>query len=248
MGKLYVIKDESGGAATHPITIMPYAGDTIDGESGLVISQDFGCAEIYADPYNLKWRVSSNDSEYLLVSGANIGATIEPQQFQNGIIASNEKGIALQIVGGIVDGGSQCYTALADATADTDAMNRQSCDARYERLATGRSVTEISYASSSGTLWTPTAACIIEEIRIVRTTAWNGSPTLTIGHAGDADWLTLNAQAKLTTAIPAGELAGVETIRCNVYVDATRPVTATWAQGGANAGAGYIVLTYMPLT
>lgn len=41
--------------------------------------------------------------------------------------------IALQIDGGIVDGGSQRYTDLADAVADTDALNRRSADLRYGR-------------------------------------------------------------------------------------------------------------------
>ena len=115
-------------------------------------------------------------------------------------------------------------------------------------LDAGRVVTAISYTSSTGTIWTPSAACIITQCMIIRTTAWDGAPSLTIGHAGDADWLTIAAQARLTTAVPAGELAGVETINCNAYVDGTRPVTATWAQGGASAGAGYIVISYIPLT
>ena len=42
-------------------------------------------------------------------------------------------GTALQISGGIVDGGSQRYTNLADATAATDALNRQTGDLRYGR-------------------------------------------------------------------------------------------------------------------
>jgi len=40
---------------------------------------------------------------------------------------------ALQIVGGIVDGGSQRYTNAADATAATDLVNRQTGDLRYGR-------------------------------------------------------------------------------------------------------------------
>ena len=42
---------------------------------------------------------------------------------------------ALQIIGGIVDGGSQRYTALADAAADTDALNRRTADGRYAGMA-----------------------------------------------------------------------------------------------------------------
>ena len=55
-----------------------------------------------------------------------------------GVIAEGEAASgtpALVIRNGIVDGGSQRYTALADATSDTDALNRQTGDARYAPLA-----------------------------------------------------------------------------------------------------------------
>jgi len=45
---------------------------------------------------------------------------------------------ALQISGGIVDGGSQRYTAMGDATAATDGLNRQTGDGRYALIASGR--------------------------------------------------------------------------------------------------------------
>jgi len=45
--------------------------------------------------------------------------------------------LALKIVGGKVDGGSQRYTAMGDATAATDGLNRQSGDARYTGITTG---------------------------------------------------------------------------------------------------------------
>lgn len=57
-----------------------------------------------------------------------------------GILANgsgNAASIALQISGGIVDGGSQRYTNLADATAATDALNRQTGDGRYCLQSTG---------------------------------------------------------------------------------------------------------------
>jgi len=121
-------------------------------------------------------------------------------------------------------------------------------DDRYELLASGRVNIAISYTSSTGTIWTPSAAVIITQCMIIRTTAWDGAPSLTVGKSGTPTWLTLAAQAKLTTALPAGELAGVETINCRVYANATTPVVATWDQGGASAGAGYIVIGYLPLT
>lgn len=51
-GKLYIIKDEDGNAATNNITILPAAGETIDGESELVISNDDGSASIYSNGEN----------------------------------------------------------------------------------------------------------------------------------------------------------------------------------------------------
>lgn len=58
-------------------------------------------------------------------------------------------GTALKISGGIVDGGGQRYTALADATAATDALNRQTGDARYPLRSDGWSG---SFASGSNVL------------------------------------------------------------------------------------------------
>lgn len=51
-GKLYIIKDEDGSAATNNITILPASGETIDGESSLVISVDDGSASIYSNGEN----------------------------------------------------------------------------------------------------------------------------------------------------------------------------------------------------
>lgn len=45
---------------------------------------------------------------------------------------------ALKISGGFVDGGSQRYTAMGDATAATDGLNRQTGDGRYALIASGR--------------------------------------------------------------------------------------------------------------
>jgi len=52
-------------------------------------------------------------------------------------VAEGTAQVALEISGGFVDGGSQRYTTLADAVADTDALNRQSGDARYTGITTG---------------------------------------------------------------------------------------------------------------
>jgi hypothetical protein len=50
-GRVLIIKDESGGAATHNITITPEA-ETIDGAASIVIDQNYGCVHIYSDGSN----------------------------------------------------------------------------------------------------------------------------------------------------------------------------------------------------
>jgi len=47
-GKVYIIKDQSGGAGTNNITVSPASG-TIDGGASLVISSDYGELVVYSD-------------------------------------------------------------------------------------------------------------------------------------------------------------------------------------------------------
>lgn len=50
-GKFYIIKDISGTAATNNISIVPLSG-TIDGAASLVISFNYGVAQVYSDGTN----------------------------------------------------------------------------------------------------------------------------------------------------------------------------------------------------
>jgi hypothetical protein len=45
-GRVYVIKDESGGAATQPITVKAKAGETIDGAGTLTITANYGVVRV----------------------------------------------------------------------------------------------------------------------------------------------------------------------------------------------------------
>ena len=53
-GKIYIIKDESGAAATHPITITSQvpATNKIDGASSVTISSNYGVVRLYASSNN----------------------------------------------------------------------------------------------------------------------------------------------------------------------------------------------------
>jgi hypothetical protein len=45
-GRVYIIKDESGGAAAHPIAVKARTGETIDGEAMLTISTNHGVLRV----------------------------------------------------------------------------------------------------------------------------------------------------------------------------------------------------------
>ncbi|TSC92837.1 MAG: hypothetical protein CEN89_419, partial [Candidatus Berkelbacteria bacterium Licking1014_7] len=52
IGKVYIIKDESGGAATNNITIDGNAAETIDGAATKVINANYGSVQIITDGSN----------------------------------------------------------------------------------------------------------------------------------------------------------------------------------------------------
>lgn len=52
LNKVYIIKDESGGAATNNITINTAGAETIDGNANAVISSDYGIIQLITDGSN----------------------------------------------------------------------------------------------------------------------------------------------------------------------------------------------------
>lgn len=52
-GRVFIIKDESGGAATNTITVATEGSETIDGAANLNITTDYGVARLYSDGSNL---------------------------------------------------------------------------------------------------------------------------------------------------------------------------------------------------
>ena len=51
-GKVYVIKDESGGATANNITINPQGGQTINGAASIIINTNFGVVQLYSNGAN----------------------------------------------------------------------------------------------------------------------------------------------------------------------------------------------------
>jgi len=52
-GRIFIVKDESGGAGTNGITIDTEGAETIDGAATLTISTNFGVARLYSDGTDL---------------------------------------------------------------------------------------------------------------------------------------------------------------------------------------------------
>lgn len=51
-GRVYIIKDESGGAGTHPITVKTKAGETVDGAASLTIRVNYGVLRVISSGKN----------------------------------------------------------------------------------------------------------------------------------------------------------------------------------------------------
>lgn len=52
LGRIYMIKDESGSAATNNITIATEGSENIDGATTAVLAEDYGNRTIYSDGSN----------------------------------------------------------------------------------------------------------------------------------------------------------------------------------------------------
>jgi len=55
-GRSYVIKDETGGAETNNIILNAISGNTIDGETSIIIESPYASLNIYTDGSN-KWFI-----------------------------------------------------------------------------------------------------------------------------------------------------------------------------------------------
>jgi hypothetical protein len=51
-GKVYIVKDESGGAATNNITLATTSSQTIDGAASKAIATNYGTLSVYSDGAN----------------------------------------------------------------------------------------------------------------------------------------------------------------------------------------------------
>lgn len=98
----------------------------------------------------------------------------------------------------------------------------------------------ISFEDTSGTVATLPANCLVTRRQVVRTTPWDIIALFAAGKADDLDWLVQNYQHNLSLAYAgATEITGGP-----IYVAAETPVIFTWDQGGATAGAGYVLIEY----
>jgi hypothetical protein len=83
-GRWLRIKDKTGQAGTHNVTVVPHGGETIDGQSSLLIPQAYGAVDVMTDGVN--WSVNNpphlagnvtnycSDNTVVAVNGASVPA------------------------------------------------------------------------------------------------------------------------------------------------------------------------------
>lgn len=84
------------------------------------------------------------------------------------------------------------------------------------------------------------ANCLVTDVEILRTTAWDALTEFTCGIAADPDLLVTNLQHNLTGAAP-----DVETVSVSRYFSSATAVTVTWNQGAATQGVGSVTIQYI---
>jgi len=131
-------------SSSNTVNIEPSGGYVVVGKAAVnnsitVEDNTIGGTYTWLDGQTLSFVYSANPTVYLDASGDcyiknfNLGVGTNLPTARVHIVTSS--GTALKIAGGIVDGGDERYTNLADATADKDALNRQTGDARYAGIA-----------------------------------------------------------------------------------------------------------------
>lgn len=73
IGKFYIIKDSSGGAATNNITIISASG-TVDGAASVVISQNYGAVQVFSDGTSYFTQALYNPSQAAALASGNWNA------------------------------------------------------------------------------------------------------------------------------------------------------------------------------
>ncbi len=95
-------------------------------------------------------------------------------------------------------------------------------------------------SSSPVAMFTLPANAVLSKVEIIVDTAFDGTPTLEIGIAGDTNKYMETTQVDLTSG--AGDRW--EANPNNVPVGGTEAIIATYVAGGASAGAARMIVTY----
>lgn len=101
--------------------------------------------------------------------------------------------------------------------------------------------TSIAFGTASPlTMFTMPANAIVQAVTVVIDTAFNGTPTLSVGVSGTLSKYLASTQVDLT----AGATVTFEVEPGLASVGTTEAIIATYAAGGATVGAGRILVNY----
>jgi len=209
-----------------PTFKLGFLGTTLKNSSGNLLvrnSADSADAEITASKLNMSGDILDINSD-ATSTGANWKYTL--QRPTSGMTAAvtltlpPDDGTASQVLQ--TDGNGVLSWASAGTTASSLKVDTTS-------LAFG--------TASPLTLFSTGAADIIEKIQIIVDTAFNGTSTVTVGITGTTSKYSTTTDADLTTV-------GVYEIHPGLTAQGAESLIATYAAGGASAGAARILVTF----
>jgi hypothetical protein len=92
------------------------------------------------------------------------------------------------------------------------------------------------------------AFCLIRSVAMVRTVAWSDvASTLKVGTGSGGEDLMTASEARIATAIPGGNDAGVEVVGVYVYKSEKSRIFVTLDPGTSTVGEGYLAIEYVLL-
>ena len=120
----------------------------------------------------------------------------------------------------------------------SSAWVRQSDEDSAATDANTMSVTLLPFSSGNTTIGTVSATSRVTLVTMEVVSAFNGSPTLTVGDSGDASRLASNSDIDLSAT-------GVYTVTSAYQYAAETDIIAYYSAGGAGSGSVKITVSYM---
>ena len=219
-GKIYIVKDQSGGAATNNITVQPASG-TIDGGASVLINSNYGEVQVYCD-----------GSAWYSSAGPELNLPLSVSEGGTGATSLTDGGV-------ILGSGTAAVTVTAQPTDGQLLIGDTGTDPVLATLTEGAGIVitegagSITIASPSSTTWSLKAAgatLAASEGFISTAGTAQSFPLPATASVGDVFELTQNGAGAVTITQAAGQSVRLGNV---VTTAGTGGSLASSAQGDA---------------